>query len=764
MAVRISGLASGIDTDAQVKALLKPQTSRVDKEKQAIQMLQWKRDSYRETNLKLSALKNAANDLKLPSVYQSKRAEASDTSVLTATSSADAKNGTHTITVNSLLTGVNRISTAELAVYKETLAEQFGISGTVSFKLTGKDGVVNTYSFDTATKDINSVVTAINANASTSGINVGYSAAGNRFVISTADEGADAKIVVADDTSGFLNTTLKLGLTNGTYAGTDASIDYDGATGITFKSNQFTLNDISFNLKKTGTTTVTVSNNTDAAVKKIAAFVDAYNALVENVNSKLHEKVERNSDRSIKYLPLTDEQKEEMTEDQIKQWETHAKNGIMSNENLLKSTLYSVRRTATDMISNKVNLISTEANLTSTSSINPYGKNLASQFGIYGTVKFTLTGMDGVARDYSFDSATKTMADVEAAINANTTASGIKATNSGTSFSLSTAEAGPKGKMTVTDTSSFLGNQLKMNVTNGVNLLSTAQMNPDKASLHDQFGVTGSVSFTLTGKDNVNTVYNFNETDSTAAVAAAINANTSTSGIRAEYIPGKGFSLSTVGTGSAATIKVVDTNLFLKNCLKINVTDNVLYKGNQTSNLTNTFQGTQTPTLTDPLEDANYIKYKSLESIGITTGKYLEDSDSNGMLSINSDKLIAALESNPEDVMKLFNATQSVLVTTETGTKTVTYNVGVAVTMFDQATKSIADLTSKAGLATSANDNSSLTQEIYNKETLISKLNTRIKTLENYWYRRFTAMEQAIQKANQQSSWLSQKMDSSSSS
>ncbi len=772
MTTRIGGLASGIDTDAQIKAILKPQRDRVDKEKQKVQLLEWKRDSFRDTNSKLLTLRNAASDLKLPSVFSSKTVDSSDSTILTATATSDAANGTHSITVNSLLNGVNRISTSELSAYKDTLATQFGVSGTIAFTLKGKDGVAKAYSFDSATKSINDVVSAINANASTSGINVGYSAAGNRFVMSTAEKGADAKIEVVADAGFFLRDTLKLGLSAGVYSGTDASIDYDGATGITFKSNQFTLNDINFTLKKTGAASVSISNNVDSAVTKIKAFIEAYNATIDNVNSKLHEKRELDTSKQIKYPPLTEDQKKEMTAEQITQWETKAKMGIMRSESLLQSTMSSVRITATNMLSNKVDLQTTPVNLTSTSDINPYGQSLASQFGIYGTVKFTLTGMDGAAKDYSFNSTTQNLADVRDAINANTATTGIKADYSGNNFSLSTVDSGPKGTMTVTDTTSFLGNQLHLNVTNGVNMFSTAKISSSSATLAAQFGfqVTDSVSFTLTGKDSIANVYTFTGAQSINDMITAINLNTTTSGIKADF-SSNGFSLSTVDSGSTATIKAMDTNSFLRNQLKLNVTDNVTYKGTQTSNLTNTFQGTQTlppvpwkngfytPTLTDPMDDANYLKYKSLEAIGITTGTYLEKSNDNGKLYINEDQLKAALRTNPTDVMELFNATQTVK--NADGTTT-TYNIGFAMTMCDTANKQITSLTQKAGMAGAAYDNSTLTQAIYEEGETISKLNDRIDYYEIFYYKKFAAMEQALQRASQQSEWITQKLSTSS--
>ncbi|WP_276661783.1 flagellar filament capping protein FliD, partial [Syntrophomonas wolfei] len=124
---------------------------------------------------------------------------------------------------------------------------------------------------------------------------------------------------------------MKLGMAEGVYQGTDASIDFDGATGITFTSNQFTLNDINFDLKKAGeTVSITISHDIENGVAKIKSFVEAYNALMENINVKLNERREYDkSSHSFKYQPLTDAQRKEMSEKEIEKWEAAAKKGIM---------------------------------------------------------------------------------------------------------------------------------------------------------------------------------------------------------------------------------------------------------------------------------------------------------------------------------------------------------------------------------------------------------------------------------------------------
>lgn len=485
MGIRIGGLLSGMDTESIIKDMLKVEMSKIDRQKQQKQILEWRRDSYRETNLKLLSFRNTLGDLKLPSTFAGKKVESSNDSVLTATAAAYAVSGTHVIKVNSLMSGVTRISTSEIAEYKDNLGEQFGLTGTISFTLKGKDGVSHEYSFDTATKNINDVVNAINANASTSGISAGYSPEGNRFVLATVDKGADEVIEVEADADAFLKTTLKLGLDVGEYRGTNASIDYDGATGIEFKSNQFTLNDINFDLKKAGeTVTVTVSQDIDTAVEKIKAFVEAYNAVMENINLKLNERREYDkSSHSFKYMPLTDDQRKEMSEEQIKKWEEMAKKGIMNRESLLSSVSSDIRMTANGMLRNcdAIKILEPGVTLTSKAEINSYASTLAEQFGITGTVSFTLKGQDGVNHTYTFDSSTQNINDVLNAVNTDTATTGIVASYFDNRFTLATVDKGPAASLqVVADGNMFLKDTLKLGINTGVytaksNLISPTQ-------------------------------------------------------------------------------------------------------------------------------------------------------------------------------------------------------------------------------------------------------------------------------------------------
>ena len=78
---------------------------------------------------------------------------------------------------------------------------------------------------------------------------------------------------------------------------------------------------------------VNISRNVDDAFNNIKSFIDSYNTIIGRLENLLRE---RKTDREKSYQPLTDEEKANMTDRQIEQWEEIAKKGILRNDIALK--------------------------------------------------------------------------------------------------------------------------------------------------------------------------------------------------------------------------------------------------------------------------------------------------------------------------------------------------------------------------------------------------------------------------------------------
>ncbi len=220
------------------------------------------------------------------------------------------------------------------------------------------------------------IVNAINSNEK-AGVKMSYQTNSDSFSIVSTQSGASGAVDIGKITEENgekeveLNSLEKLlfgkaggtpqgkpdeVLNGNTIQGQDAIIrvDYDGEGGaeaqeIYRSSNSFTLDGMTIVANKTfgyeGGTYVPdteaiqfdASVDTDKVVDAIKNMVEAYNELVEISNTSVQEKRDRN------YVPLTDEQKEEMSEKEIEAWEKKAKAGMLFGDSAISSLTSDLR-------------------------------------------------------------------------------------------------------------------------------------------------------------------------------------------------------------------------------------------------------------------------------------------------------------------------------------------------------------------------------------------------------------------------------------
>jgi flagellar hook-associated protein 2 len=137
--------------------------------------------------------------------------------------------------------------------------------------------------------------------------------------------------------------------------------------------------------------------------------------------------------------------------------------------------------------------------------------------------------------------------------------------------------------------------------------------------------------------------------------------------------------------------------------------------------------------------------YNNLSKIGITTGSYQE----HGKLVIDESKLKEAIQKDPDGVMNLF---------TKSGD---TYDEkGLAGRLYDDVTNAINSIITKAGSSDNLADDSLLSKQIRNVNKRITTMEDHLEEMENRYYKKFSAMEEALSKLSQQSSWLTQMFSS----
>lgn len=99
MAIRISGLTSGLDTDAIVQELVSAYSLKTEKYEKAQTKLTWKQDTWKSLNTKIYSLYTSVSNLRFSSAYSLKKTSVSDNTKATVTASSDATTGTQKLNI-----------------------------------------------------------------------------------------------------------------------------------------------------------------------------------------------------------------------------------------------------------------------------------------------------------------------------------------------------------------------------------------------------------------------------------------------------------------------------------------------------------------------------------------------------------------------------------------------------------------------------------------------------------------------------------------
>ncbi|MCG0277754.1 MAG: hypothetical protein L5656_04390 [Thermanaeromonas sp.] len=92
--LRLTGLATGLDTESIVKELMKIERMRIDKLNQQKQILEWQQEDYRSIYAALRSFRDKVFAMKLQATYLAKKAVSSDESSVVATAGPNATPGT----------------------------------------------------------------------------------------------------------------------------------------------------------------------------------------------------------------------------------------------------------------------------------------------------------------------------------------------------------------------------------------------------------------------------------------------------------------------------------------------------------------------------------------------------------------------------------------------------------------------------------------------------------------------------------------------
>lgn len=207
MAIRITGMNSGLDTESIITELVKAQKTKVDTLKKAQTRVEWKQDAWKELNSKITKLYNGSlSDMRYESDYSKKATKVTNSNAVSVITDASAVNGVQSLQIDKLaktgyLTGAKLSGSNTAATTLSTL----GITSSSTLKITsgGKDTEIAINGDTTIGELVESLQGA--------GLNASFDTKNQRFFVSAKDSGA-----ASDFTLAFSDENAKMQLGFGT--------------------------------------------------------------------------------------------------------------------------------------------------------------------------------------------------------------------------------------------------------------------------------------------------------------------------------------------------------------------------------------------------------------------------------------------------------------------------------------------------------------------------------------------------------------------
>ena len=412
MAMRVSGINSGLDTDSIVQELVSAYNTKTEKYQKEQTKLSWKQEIWKGLNTKVYSLYNNVGKLRFSSAYSTKKTTSSDTTKATVSASSNAVNGTQKLHVlataqSGYLTGgklslreevtdtdgTTKLQDVKGTVKAETKLSEIGFTGdeaSLNINTTDEEGnaVTKTVSL---TKDstIQDVVNALKDN----GLNASFDANNGRIFVSSKNTGkaadfslssATTKLVEKKDADGNVikdsngkpemeSVALSaeeqaaskkliglLGLdtdSSNIYGNKAAKIDGRDAVialnGVKYTNttNDFAINGLNISVNGVtddvadpdstdlsslnDSTAITINTATDSQgiYDTVKDFLTEYNNIINEI-TKLY-----NADSAGSYEPLTDDEKDKMSDTEIEKWETKIKDSLLRRDSSLSSVM-----------------------------------------------------------------------------------------------------------------------------------------------------------------------------------------------------------------------------------------------------------------------------------------------------------------------------------------------------------------------------------------------------------------------------------------
>lgn len=212
MAIRMTGMVSGMDTESIIQSLVEAQQLKNKKTTDKKQKLEWQQEIWKELNTKLVKFtQNSISKMRLQSSYGTKKVSSTNESKVKISANSNAPLGSQTLQIektakSGYLTGAQITTESGGTVTSSTKMSELGIAEGSQISLKSGD----------ITKDItiteNMTVAELTKQMKEAGVNVNFDSNQNRFYITSKNSGSKNDFTLTASDSSGINALQKLGL------------------------------------------------------------------------------------------------------------------------------------------------------------------------------------------------------------------------------------------------------------------------------------------------------------------------------------------------------------------------------------------------------------------------------------------------------------------------------------------------------------------------------------------------------------------------
>lgn len=357
--IRLPGLATGMDTEAVIKQMLNGEQSKIDKAKQKEQIINWQQEIYREVISDIKGFNDkyfsltSKDSIINSDAWNTLTLTSSNTNVITATGMAGSSKIDYKFDVKKLAEPAKAQSSL-VDLKKDSKLKDLGATPGDTFKIDFGQGADGNpiYSENITIEPDDTIETLVNKinNSNDGKLKASYSEMTGQFSIETLGTGTSSEFKIVNENGSVSNSLdfLKMKTKTIDSSGKESIEDFKGSAigsksiievsskdgtlkkTIEEDSNIFIVDGIKYEVNSIGSSEITSKQDTKPVVEKMKSFIDDYNKIMDKMYDLITQKVKND------YQPLTEEQKKDMTDEEIERWEKQAKQGILRNDSEMR--------------------------------------------------------------------------------------------------------------------------------------------------------------------------------------------------------------------------------------------------------------------------------------------------------------------------------------------------------------------------------------------------------------------------------------------